>query len=66
MTPKMGALDVQERDDFRPVCPYCEKELRKVVARQLTASILSRRLIYCCPHCLKVLGVSHRKGFLAS
>ena len=59
-------MHVEDRDDFRPVCPHCERELDSLLARQLAASVLSRRIVYCCPHCRKVLGVSHRKGFLAS
>ncbi len=62
----MGKLPVEERDDFQPVCPHCERELDRLMARQLTSSVLSRRLVYCCPYCRKVLGVTHRKGLLAS
>ena len=62
----MIGLPVDERDDFAPVCPHCEKELHTLAARPLSASLLSRRLVYCCPYCRKVLGVSHRKGLLAS
>ena len=61
----MRKLPVEERDDFRPLCPYCEGELHSLLARPLTSSFLSRRLVYCCPHCKKVLGVTHRKGLLA-
>ena len=60
----MSGLPVDERDDFAPVCPHCEKELNTLIARLLSASILSRRLVYCCPHCRKVLGITHRKGLL--
>ena len=60
----MYELHVEERNDFRPICPHCEQELDRLVAPKLTSSILSKRLVYCCPHCHKVLGVSHRKGFL--
>jgi hypothetical protein len=62
----MWPLPVEERDDIKPVCPHCDKQLGKLMARKLQASFLSRRLVYCCPYCYKVLGVSHRKGFLAS
>jgi predicted HNH restriction endonuclease len=57
-------LPVDERDDFVPVCPHCGKELHRLVARKLSSSIFSKRLIFCCPNCHKVLGVSHRKGML--
>ena len=61
----MNALPVEERRDLIPVCPWCEKEMHKLLARALSASLLSRRMIYCCPHCRKAVGVSHRKGLLA-
>ena len=62
----MIVIPVEERDDFKPVCPHCNAELDVLVARSLSASVLSRRLVYCCPECRKVLGVTHRKGLLAS
>ena len=62
----MKGIPVDERGDVRPICPYCEKELDRVGAQALSSSFLSKRLVYFCPHCRKVLGVSHRKGLLAS
>ncbi|MFW6189949.1 MAG: hypothetical protein ACOC7T_05900 [Planctomycetota bacterium] len=62
----MAAFPVEESDDFRPVCPHCEERLDHLLARKLSASFLSRRLLYCCPHCRKIVGVTHRKGLLAS
>ena len=62
----MKRLYVDERDDFLPVCPHCEKEMDELLALRLATSVLSKGLLYCCPHCRKVLGVSHRKGLLAS
>jgi hypothetical protein len=59
-------LPVEERDDFQPLCPHCGKEMQKLLARTLSSSFLSRRLLYCCPNCKKAIGVSHRKGLLAS
>lgn len=59
-------LPVDERDDFHPVCPHCAKELERLVARKLESSMFSKRLVYCCPYCRKVLGVTHRKGLLAN
>jgi len=61
----MTKLPVEERDDFRPICPHCERELDRLIARPLTSSFLTKRLVYCCPNCRKVLGISHRKGLLA-
>jgi len=62
----VGKLPVEERDDFMPVCPHCGAELHTLLARPLSASVLSKRLVYCCPKCRKVLGISHRKGLLAN
>jgi len=59
-------LPVEQRYDLVPVCPWCEKEMHRLLARNLTSSLLSRRTVYCCPHCRKAIGISHRKGFLAS
>ena len=62
----MSKLPVEERDDFRPLCPHCGREMDRLLARQLTSSFLSKRLIYCCPHCSKAIGVTHRKGLMAN
>lgn len=45
-----------------PICPHCEKPLRRVLARKMR-TLLGVRFIYFCDGCRKVLGVSHRKGF---
>ena len=55
-------IECVEKDDLNPVCPHCSERLREVWCRALS-SFFGRRYIYCCPQCLKVLGVSHRKGF---
>ena len=60
----MSDIQVFERDDFYPVCPYCDREINSLIARKLSASVLTRRMVYCCPQCRKVLGISHRKGLL--
>jgi hypothetical protein len=61
----MNQLPEQERSDFAPACPYCGSQLGFLVARAPKSSVLSKRLVYCCPPCRKVLGVTHRKGLLA-
>lgn len=55
-------LEVEERDDIRPVCPHCDTELDTVRSKELSGAF-GKRYIYFCAHCSKVLGVSHRKGF---
>lgn len=60
------SLPVDEHTDFTPICPHCETGMDRLIARLLQASILSRRFVYACPNCFKVLGVTHRKGLLAN
>jgi hypothetical protein len=56
----MNELQIEERDDFVPVCPYCEMQLDHLVARRTNSTLINKRLVHCCPHCRKVLGVSDR------
>ena len=56
----MENLTIEEGDDFLPVCPYCEKQIDHIVARRTSSTLLNKRLIHCCPHCYKVLGVTDR------
>lgn len=58
----MSKIRVEEKQDEAPICPHCEAELRTVWLRRAEAAFGNRH-IYFCPHCRKVLGVSHRKGF---
>jgi len=55
-------IDIQERNDVRPVCPHCEYALETVWFQTLRG-LMGKRHIYFCPNCQKILGVSHRKGF---
>jgi hypothetical protein len=55
-------IELETKDDVTPLCPHCEKEIERVWQRELTGT-LGKRFVYFCPHCRKVLGVSHRKGF---
>jgi uncharacterized protein with PIN domain len=45
-----------------PICPHCSQEIRTIFMREIK-SVLGKRYLYYCSACLKVLGVSHRKGF---
>ena len=51
-----------EKEEISPLCPHCNESLNQVWCRELS-TVFGRRYIYFCPHCRKVLGVSHRKGF---
>ncbi len=55
-------LELESKEQVRPICPHCEKELDRLWMNELR-SALGRRYVYFCPHCRKVLGVTHRKGF---
>lgn len=51
------------REDVKdPLCPHCSKKIEKIYMREIK-SYLGRRYLYYCAECLKVLGISHRKGF---
>lgn len=55
-------MRIENREDVSPVCPHCQAVLQSIWYRKLHGT-LGRRYVYFCPHCRKVLGVSHRKGF---
>lgn len=55
-------IEITQRDDVTPVCPHCDEPIREILFRELSGQ-LGRRYLYFCSGCLKVLGVSHRKGF---
>ena len=57
----MDVFEIEERNDFEPICPYCNKPLDRIIARRANSTLLNKRLIHCCPHCRKVLGVTDRK-----
>lgn len=62
MTSPVQQIREEHRDDLDPLCPHCSKELRTIYIKPME-SMLGKRYVYFCPHCLKVLSVSHRKGF---
>ena len=55
-------IQIEERNDVTPLCPYCEEPVRGVHYRRLEG-FLGRRYVCFCATCKKVLGISHRKGF---
>ena len=55
-------LNLEQRDDIDPICPYCQEPIRSLAFRELS-SVLGRRYVYFCSLCRAVLGVTHRKGF---
>ena len=55
----MGKMEYQaitEKDTW-PICPYCEKEIKKVKYYEQTGIMRMKVVrIFVCPHCNKVLG----------
>ncbi|MHC4260434.1 MAG: hypothetical protein ACYSTF_08520 [Planctomycetota bacterium] len=56
-------INLETRNDVQPTCPHCSSELHTIWMRELK-SIFGKRYVYFCSQCRKVLGISHRKGFL--
>ena len=53
-----------KREDQLPVCPHCQADLNQINFRTKGLGwIEGKNVVYFCPHCRKVLGLSHRKGF---
>jgi hypothetical protein len=55
-------IAIEDNYEKNPVCPFCTTEIKKLYTREIR-SFLGRRYLYFCSNCLKVLGLSHRKGF---
>jgi len=53
---------LEEKKGVQPICPHCQALLSAMWFQEIEA-FLGKRFVYFCPHCRKVLGVSHRKGF---
>lgn len=62
LAPMNDSIQVEEVTDVDPLCPHCEHAIRRVLVKRVEA-FLGVRLLYFCPDCRKVLGISHRKGF---
>lgn len=55
-------IEIIESTEETPVCPHCERDIFRILAKKIR-SALGVRYLYFCNHCRKVLGVSQRKGF---
>ena len=55
-------IQLEQRDDIEPICPFCREQLPSIGYRELDA-MFGRRYLYFCPSCGSALGISHRKGF---
>ncbi|QDT95575.1 hypothetical protein [Gimesia aquarii] len=45
-----------EKEDIKPICPHCEKELDKLV--EVNRGWFSVNRVFCCPFCKKIVGIS--------
>jgi len=45
-----------EKKDIVPICPFCEKEVNKLV--EVKRGWFSINNVFCCPHCKKIIGIS--------
>ncbi len=55
-------LELQQHDEIDPLCPFCDTPLSQLWFSELRG-MMGKRYVYFCPHCAKVIGISHRKGF---
>lgn len=55
-------IAVEDNYKKDPLCPFCSTPIAKLYTREMR-SFLGKRYLYYCSNCLKVLGLSHRKGF---
>lgn len=55
-------IELERRDDIRPLRPHCLSEVRTLWFQRLKGAV-GKRYVYFCGICRKVLGLSHRKGF---
>jgi len=45
-----------EKEEFRPICPHCEKPIERLV--QVKGAWHETTRVVCCPLCKKILAVS--------
>ena len=55
-------MNLERKDDVDPICTACTTPLKTLWYKELS-NFLGKRYGYFCPHCQRILGVSHRKGF---
>lgn len=60
--PQMKTIEEIEDPSGQPLCPHCEKTIAQINFKRIR-STFGVKFIHYCPHCRKVLGISHRKGF---
>jgi ribosomal protein L37AE/L43A len=55
-------INAEEQRELHPLCPHCGQAMDRVVYTRIYV-VLGKAFLWSCPHCQKVLGVTHRKGF---
>ncbi len=55
----MTAKVASQESTADPICPHCEKKLKEIHWRRISA--WCEEYLYMCPHCHKVLGTGMRK-----
>ena len=45
-----------EREKITPVCPYCERQVEKLI--EVNRGWFSVNRVFCCPHCHKIVGMT--------
>ena len=48
-------VDIVEKK-FVPLCPHCEKPVKKLV--EVNRGWFALVKVYCCPHCKKIVGMT--------
>jgi hypothetical protein len=43
-----------EKENIKPVCPHCEKEVKKLI--EVSRNWFAVNRVFCCPHCHKIVG----------
>ncbi|MDD4894386.1 MAG: hypothetical protein PHW54_03630 [Candidatus Omnitrophica bacterium] len=53
-------MKIITKDDIKPVCPHCNKELEEIHRKKetLSGTLLQPISIYVCPYCSKVLSIT--------
>jgi uncharacterized protein with PIN domain len=55
-------MKFEKADMEKPVCPYCENELDKLLLQKKGIGLVFPvNVVYFCPHCKKVLGTGQSR-----
>ena len=50
-------------EDRDPICPHCDQPIDGLMSRNIRSDA-GRGYVWACPRCTRVLGVSHRSGYV--